>query len=105
MEKRGFSGTQGILQLRRQIHWLVSYSLFFSLDAAHSYTGYGVILQLVSQIATEKDLKEAQAVLGEYIVTMPRLALLSFRILRNIVFAGQPFGGSSENSRRRNCIL
>jgi hypothetical protein len=38
------------------------------------YTVYGEHLQLVAEIADEKDLKEVQAELQNYVVTMPHLA-------------------------------
>ena len=38
------------------------------------YTVHGEHLQLVAEIADEKDLKEVQAELQNYVVTMPHLA-------------------------------
>ena len=99
----GFSGLQGNLQPRRQLYWLVSGSLsnsgfYFSTPSHLHYTDYGVVLNIVANIENEKDLKEAQDLLQEYIVTMP---LIEFPYSDEYCFAGLASGENRGSSRKR----
>lgn len=60
--------------------------LFTLLTASH-YTDYGINLQLVADIANVKELKDAQAELKDYVVTMPRLSIIEFPYSEWILFS------------------